>query len=268
MNTEQQVALVTGASSGFGARIADTLARKGYVVYGTSRRQQPDRAGVQMRVLDVTDPASVQTCIDGIIAENGRLDLLVNNAGRTVSALAEETPLPVAEQLFQTNFFGVARVTNAALPHMRRQQSGKIILMSSLAGLVGTPGQAYYAATKHALEGYGETLRIEVEQFGIFVSLIEPSFFRTEIHQRAEPSEVTSILDYDPMRHSLEDHFARSVAEGDDPQKVADLVARIAAERRPRLRYRIGSDAVWVPRVKRILPESLFFGGMRRQFGL
>lgn len=269
MNNQSPVAIVTGASSGFGKLTAEALARRGYTVYGTSRSERPDaETDLHMRVLDVADDDSVNRFVEGVRSEAGRIDVLVNNAGRTVSGLAEETPLASAESLFQTNFFGAARMVNAVLPAMREQRAGTIIFISSLAGLVGTPGQAYYAATKHAIEGYGETLAAEVAPFNISVSLVEPGFFRTEIHTKAEFLTEQAFSDYDDAREALNRAFDESVHGGDDPQKVADLVARIAADDDPKLRYRVGRDAVWVPRLKTLLPTGLFQAGMRRQFGL
>ena len=272
MHTTQPVALITGASSGFGQRIAETLAQRGYTVYGTSRRDLPDSQvnnhSVRMRVLDVTSDASVASCLDDILAEAGRIDLLVNNAGITNSGTAEETPLPEAEALFQTNFFGAARVTNGVLPGMRDRRSGRLVFISSLAGLLGTPGQAYYAASKHALEGYAETLAAEVAGFGLHVSLVEPGFFRTAIHTKAAANEKNLIADYDGVREPLHRYFTQHVQRGGDPQQVADLVAKIAGADKPHLRYRVGRDAVWTPRLQALLPEAMFFRGMRRQFGI
>ena len=268
MNTTQPVALITGASSGFGELIGATLSRRGYSVYGTSRRELPDQHGIHMRVLDVTSDASVHACISGILAEAGRVDLLINNAGVTVSGTAEETPLHEAEALFQTNFFGAARVTNAVLLGMRERKDGRLIFISSLAGLLGTPGQAYYAASKHALEGYAETLAAEVAQFDIDVSLVEPGFFRTTIHDKASLNQDNLVADYNGTREALHRYFNDHVQGGDDPQKVADLVAKIAVAHKPKLRYRVGRDAVWTPRLKALMPEEMFFSGMRRQFGI
>ena len=143
---ERNFILITGASSGFGALTAEKLAQQGYTVYGTSRRELPDTdAGVRMRVLDVTDSESVQACVDGILDEVGRIDVLVNNAGIGQLSLAEETAMATAEKIVQTNFWGMVRVTQAVLPTMREQGSGRILFMSSLAGLIGTPGQAFIA---------------------------------------------------------------------------------------------------------------------------
>ena len=178
----EKIALVTGASSGFGQLTASLLTQSGFHVFGTSRRSISGGDGVEMLALDVTSPTSVDACVRAVLTRCDRIDVLVNNAGQTHASMVEETPIETAMDVFATNFWGVVRVTNAFLPTMRRQQAGLIINVSSLAGLVGVPGQAFYAASKHALEGYSELLQTELRQFNIDVSLIEPGFFRTNLH--------------------------------------------------------------------------------------
>ncbi len=181
--SNMRVALVTGASSGFGQLTAARLVASGYRVFGTSRDAQASSApGVEMLVLDVRSEESVQACVAELLQRAGRLDLLVNNAGQTHASLAEETDPAQARDVLETNFWGAVRVTNAVLPTMRKQRSGHIINVSSLAGLLGTPGQAFYSASKFALEGYSEALSIELQPFHIHVSLIEPGFFNTGLH--------------------------------------------------------------------------------------
>src|SRR6187399_447381 len=166
----QKVALVTGASSGFGELTARLLAQSGFKVFGTSRRSGAIGGGVEMLELDVTLQASVDACIQTVLTRSDTIDVLVNNAGQTHASLVEDTPIETAMRVFDTNFWGVVRVTNAVLPTMRKKRSGLIINVSSLAGLVGVPGQGFYAASKHALEGYTETLQTELQQFDIRVS--------------------------------------------------------------------------------------------------
>ena len=167
-----KIALVTGASSGFGQLTAARLAASGYRVFGTSRKPQTSSApGVEMLVLDVCSDESVQACVAELLRRAGRLDLLVNNAGQAHASLAEETDPAQARDVLETNFWGAVRVINAVLPTLRKQRSGHIINVSSLAGLLGTPGQAFYSASKFALEGYSEALSIELHPFHIQVSL-------------------------------------------------------------------------------------------------
>jgi NAD(P)-dependent dehydrogenase (short-subunit alcohol dehydrogenase family) len=268
MVAAKKIALVTGASSGFGQLTAERLAANGWHVFGTSRQAHPSPSSeFEMLVLDVRDDASVQACVAEVLERAGRLDLLVNNAGFTHVSVAEETELAVARDVMETNFWGAVRVINAVLPTMRKQRSGRIINVSSLAGLVGAPAQAFYTASKYALEGYSEALSLELHSFGIHVSLIEPGFFRTNIRALPAPAD-RHIAAYDDARNTIALELRESLAHGGDPQAVADAIARIAASKSPRLRYRIGTDAIWIPRLKAILPNALFFARVRKRFGL
>lgn len=263
-----RVALVTGASSGFGQLTARLLAKSGLQVFGTSRRPLASGDGVEMLELDVTSSASIETCVRMVLARGERIDVLVNNAGEAHASLIEETPLDAAMHVFDTNFWGVVRMTSAVLPAMRTQRAGLIINVGSLAGLVGVPGQGFYAASKHALEGYTETLHAELQPFNIRIALIEPGFFRTELH-RSMVRAVDRIPDYDDVRPVLEAALTDAIARGGDPAIVARTIATVAAMRlAPKLRYRVGTDAVWVPRLKAWLPERWFFWGMQRRFRL
>lgn len=179
-NTNRGVALVTGASSGIGYSTAQALRKAGYQVYGTSRRaaaKGPD--GVVMLSCDVTDEASVAKSIEGVLAEAGRIDLLVNNAGVGLFGAAEESSLEQAQALFNVNVFGIVRVTNAVLPIMRSQGKGRIVNVSSVLGFIPAPFSALYASTKHAVEGYSQSLDHELRTLGIRVTLVEPAYTRT-----------------------------------------------------------------------------------------
>ncbi len=261
------VALVTGASSGFGQLTARLLVEHGFQVFGTSRKSTSGASGVEMLELDVTSTESVNACIQRVLMQCQRIDLLVNNAGQTHASLIEETPWEEARKIFETNFWGVVRVTNAVLPTMRKQRAGLIVNVSSLAGLTGTPGMGFYAASKHALEGYAESLRLEVERFNIGISLVEAGFFRTNLHH-AMSRDAHRIPDYDGLGATIQSVINDAIASGDDPHKVARAIVAIALSGRPRLRYRVGSDATWVPRMKAALPESWFLAALRRRFGL
>jgi NAD(P)-dependent dehydrogenase (short-subunit alcohol dehydrogenase family) len=263
-----KIALVTGASSGFGHLTALSLAARGYRVFGTSRREHPTPAnGVEMLRLDVKSDDSVRSCVEQVMAQADRIGVLVNNAGQIHASVVEETSVEQAKDIFETNFWGAVRVTDAVLPIMRRQRHGHIINISSLAGLVGTPGQAFYSASKFALEGYSEALSLEVEQFNIAVSLIEPGFFKTHLHREMQRGALTSD-DYVTLRQTLETTLAVAIEQGDDPHKVAEVIARIAGTKSPRLRYRVGHDSVWIPRLRTLLSHKLFRRGMRRRFNM
>ncbi len=178
--TNLGVALVTGASSGIGLATAKALQNAGYRVFGTSRRAAAEGFdGITMLACDVTDDASVAKLIDDVLAETGRIDLLINNAGTGLLGGAEESSMAQAQALFDVNVFGVFRVSNAVLPTMRRQGKGRIVNLSSVQGFIPAPYFALYASTKHAVEGYSESLDHELRAFGIRVTLVEPAYTRT-----------------------------------------------------------------------------------------
>src|ERR1043166_3340608 len=178
---KEQIALVTGASSGIGEATAERLAQAGYKVYGTSRRgAQAGKRSFEMLPLDVTIDESVEAAVGELIRREGRIDLLVNNAGFGVApAGAEESSMDQARSIFETNFFGLVRMTRAVVPHMRRQGSGRIVNIGSVLGFLPMPYGALYAATKHAVEGYSESLDHELRTRGIRVSVIEPAYTKT-----------------------------------------------------------------------------------------
>ncbi len=264
---QSKVVLVTGASSGFGQQAAALLVRRGHRVFGTSRRQLPDQAGVQMLQLDVRDDQAVRAGVAEVLADAGRIDVLVNNAGYVLSSLIEEATTQEAQAQFDTNFFGIVRMTKAVLPAMRRQRDGTIINVGSLAGLVGVPGEGFYSATKFAIEGYSESLRYEVERFGIRVCIVEPSYFRTGIAD-AKVHGSDRIEDYHGLRDRIAAVFDDGARRGDDPQLVADRIARIVECPRPRLRYRVGRDARLIAPLRNVLPERMMAWGTRKWFGL
>jgi NAD(P)-dependent dehydrogenase (short-subunit alcohol dehydrogenase family) len=266
--SDQKVALVTGASSGFGERTAKLLAANGYRVFGTSRRAMSNGpVGVEPLVLDVRSDDSVRECIATLASVAEQIDVLVNNAGRAHASVIEETTLDQAKDVFETNFWGVVRVTGAVLPLMRRQRHGHIINVGSLAGLVGVPGQGFYSASKFALEGYSDALRIEVESFNIRVSVIEPGFFSTNLHHDMF-SRANPIADYAALRSAVESSIAGAIMEGGDPQEVARAIVDVAESRSSPSRRRVGSDSVWLPRLKAVVPENLFRLGLKRRFKL
>lgn len=267
MEKSPQVALVTGASSGIGRATARLFATRGFRVFGTSRTQHPDRDGVELLTLDVTSDDSVAQCIDEVLTRAGQIDVLINNAGVWQVSIAEETPLSIAHAIFETNFFGVVRMTNAVLPAMRKRRAGRIINVGSLSAWVGEPGEAFYAASKKALSGYTEVLRHEVWTLGIRVSLVEPGPFRTDLGQRLLSTENT-ITDYAAVRESVRKTLERTLNEGDEPEKAAQMILKIALSSAPRFRYGVGSGAAWLPYLRTLIPQRLFDYLVRRGFGL
>ena len=267
--SDPRVVLVTGASSGNGRAIATLLAQEGYRVLGTSR--DPARVastpGVEMLELDVRSDESVRACVAAVLERAGRLDVLVNNAGYELAGALEETSLDEARAQFETNFFGVARMTNAALPAMRGRRSGHIVNVSSLAGITAAPFMGMYTASKFALEGYSEALRHEVMPFGIHVSLIEVGFLNTPMQAHRQHT-AERIADYDGHREKALQAVAEQEARGPGPELIAHAVVSIVSSQRPRLRYVVGRQARFVTRARWLLPERMFEQGARRTFGL
>ena len=222
-----KVALVTGASSGIGEATAERLAKAGYKVYGTSRRGAPaGKRSFEMLPLDVTSDESVEAAVSEVMRRDGRIDLLVNNAGFGVApAGAEESSIDQARSIFETNFFGLVRMTRAVVPHMRRQGSGRIINIGSVLGFLPMPYGALYAATKHAVEGYSESLDHELRTRGIRVSVIEPAYTKTPFD--ANFMEPDAKLDeYREARAGVSKRVKEVMATAEPPGVVADTVLK------------------------------------------
>jgi NAD(P)-dependent dehydrogenase (short-subunit alcohol dehydrogenase family) len=262
------VALVTGASSGIGRATAKALQGAGYRVFGTSRRAAAERLdGVTMLSCDVTDDASVAKLVEEVLAKAGRIDLLVNNAGIGLLGAAEESSPEQAQALFDVNVFGVLRMTNGVLPAMRRQRKGTIINLSSVLGFIPAPYSALYAATKHAIEGYSESLDHELRTFGIRVVLVEPAYTRTSFEENiVKPDRLLDI--YDSARAGMNGVLRRAIEAGDAPEIVAATVLDAATASSPRRRYAAGKMARQVSFLRRFVPASAFDKSLRKQLGL
>ena len=265
-NRNNAVTLVTGASSGIGLVTAKALVKAGYRVFGTSRKPVADSHGITMLLCDVTDDGSVQALINEIIERTGRIDLVVNNAGIGLLGGAEESSIAQAQRLFDVNVFGVARVVNAVLPVMRKQKGGRIINMSSILGLIPSPYNAFYASTKHAVEGYSESLDHEVRGFGIRVVLVQPGVTRTSFEENLTRADQPLSV-YQSERVRTENLMRTWVAKGDDPQVVADTVVKAATAKKPRLRYSAGKQSGQVRSLRRFMPERLVDGILRKVNG-
>jgi NAD(P)-dependent dehydrogenase (short-subunit alcohol dehydrogenase family) len=272
----KKIAVVTGSSSGFGLLTTLELAKNGIQVIATMRNIEKGKGLLEkahligcgslitVRELDVTSVASVE-CFKEYLEELGRIDVLINNAGYAGAGFVEEIPIAEYRSQFDTNLFGVIMVTQACLPFMRQQKSGKVINISSISGLIGFPGLSPYVASKHALEGFSESLRLEMKPFGIDVCLVEPGSFKTNIWSSGKQITEKSLLPDSPyfqMMKRLESHLTKGESTYGDPKEVAQIIVEIAQSRNPKLRYPVGKGVKISLFIKKSIPwkswEKLF----------
>lgn len=240
----KQTVLVTGASSGFGLLIANRLYENGYLVIGTSRNPDKYKAQLPFKLLalDIADDHSIASFAGRLFSQIDQLDVLINNAGYLVTGLAEETPVELGKQQFETNFWGTVKLTNELLPYFRKQKKGKIITIGSIVGLIGLPNVAYYSASKHALEGYFKSLRFELNQFNIKVSMVEPMGFKTSIGENAVESNGR-INEYDTFRQKVVAFTKKELDNAAGPEPVVNTVLRIVKEQDPKFSSPVGKGS-------------------------
>lgn len=243
-NKMKQTILITGASSGFGLLIANQLHKTGFNVIGTSRNPEKYAAAVpfKMIALDLDSEQSISTFSERLFKEITQLDILINNAGFYVSGIAEETPIELGRQQLETNFWGTIKVTNEILPHFRKQKFGKIITISSIIGLVSFPNTAYYAASKHALEGYFKSLRYELNEFNIEVAMIEPAAFKTNVITNSTAAS-NKIADYNSLRNKIQKFSDALVDKAEDPILVVENVIKVIQTKKPKFRNIVGKGS-------------------------
>jgi NAD(P)-dependent dehydrogenase (short-subunit alcohol dehydrogenase family) len=260
-----KVILVTGASSGIGQAIARHLAARGWRVFGTSRQPANGFDGVDMLTMDVDDDGSVERGMAAIVAKTGRLDAVVNNAGWALMGAIEDTPIAEARAQMETNFFGVLRVCRAVLPIMRERRAGYIVNIGSLAGVFGMPFSGIYSASKFAVEGLSESLRLETRRFGIRVVVIEPGDTRSQLAQRRRVMEpVRHASAYQAIFDRFQAKQAQDEAKAPSPDAVAALVERVLRDPRPAMRYTVG---MWDQRMVLPLKRWLPYGWFERMVG-
>jgi NAD(P)-dependent dehydrogenase (short-subunit alcohol dehydrogenase family) len=273
-----KVALVTGTSSGFGMLTAVRLARMNWTVYAGMRdldrggellaRAREADAAERIRPvrLDVTREDEIRAAVEKALAESGRIDALVNNAGFAAGGFLEEVPLKRWREQFETNVFGLVAVTQAVLPVMRKQGGGRIVLVGSVSGRIGFPGLSPYTASKHAVEGLGESLRLELAPFGISVSIVEPASYRTPIWEKGLRDALLPADDspYAQMYRKLQPMLVQSAESGGDPEKVAAVIVRALTDRRPKLRYTPTMQERTALALKSLVPWSWFEWPIRR----
>jgi NAD(P)-dependent dehydrogenase (short-subunit alcohol dehydrogenase family) len=263
---EKRVVMVTGVSSGIGASTARMLVEKGFRVFGTVRAETtavPD--GVERIVLDVRDDESIDRGIEKVLARAGKIDALVNNAGASILGAIEETDLEQARALFDVNFFGAVRVTRRVLPLLRAQGRGRIVFISSVVGFLPAPFMGFYAASKHALEGYCESLDHEVRGFGVRAVLVEPGFTKTRIDANAARA-ARPIAAYDAARSRVSAAIGANVERGEEPSVVAQAVVAALTDSSPKLRYTAGKGTAMLATLRRWMPSNVFDRSLRREF--
>jgi NAD(P)-dependent dehydrogenase (short-subunit alcohol dehydrogenase family) len=268
---DQKVAIVTGSSSGIGLESALLLARNGYNTYATMRSPEKDtsiktavqKEGLPIRVvqLDVTDDSSVKNAVDHIISEAGRIDVLVNNAGYGLGGALEDLSMEEIKSQYETNLFGLIRVTQAVLPTMRKQRSGRILNLSSGDGIFGYPGGSAYVSTKFAVEGLSESIAYELEPFGIKVILIEPGFIRTNfanvmVVAKKAQDQTSPYSELMQKMMASASELAKNVS---DAELVANIILDAASNPNPRLRYLAGKDVESWAAGKKKMDELEFF---------
>ena len=278
------VAVVTGSSSGIGFETALTLARNGFYTYATMRNLEKskniteiantEKLPLQVVQLDVNDDRSVKDAIDKIVAENKRIDLLVNNAGYGLFGSLEDISIEEIKAQFETNFFGVIRVTQQVLPVMRNQSiGGTIVNVSSVGGRIGVPVLSSYQSTKFALEGLSESMSYELEPFGIRVVIIEPGFIRTNIINSSASAEkaLDSKSPYFPLMQKVKNHFKsmmENASSSSPPEEVAKVILQSITSKNPRLRYTVGNDAATIIQARMNMPDKEFRKMVIQNFSL
>jgi NAD(P)-dependent dehydrogenase (short-subunit alcohol dehydrogenase family) len=266
--SSSKVVFVTGVSSGIGRATAGQFAKLGCKVFGSVRDIKKAQAipGVEFVEMDVRDDVSVKRAIEVIIGKSKRIDVLVNSAGGTLVGSVEETSISEAQELFDTNVFGTLRTTQAVLPHMRQQRSGRIINVSSVLGFLPAPYMGLYSASKHAIEGMSETLDHEVRNFGVRVVLVEPSYTKTNLDLNA-PQAANRISAYDGDRDLVSKAIVRSVQKAPGPDSVAAAIVD-AAFGNWRMRRTPKGEASLLSKLRRFMPAGPVDGSLRKTFGL
>jgi NAD(P)-dependent dehydrogenase (short-subunit alcohol dehydrogenase family) len=267
-NPSSRVAIVTGAGSGIGAAIGVALIGRDYRVYGTSRgvdKAQPS-SGIAMRALDLRDDAAMEALVDEVVRTEGRIDVLVNNAGLNLVGALEETSLAEAKELFDVDFFGALRATTAVLPFMRVARYGRILFTSSAFGFLPAPFMGIYAAAKHAIEGYAESLDHEVRGFGVRSILIEPGYTATQI-TRNQRETTLRLPEYATARDRVLAALAENIRRGGRSEDVAEAVLEAVSASPPKLRYAVGG-ARSLHLLRQFVPAAMFEGRFRRRIGL
>lgn len=262
----KKIILITGASSGMGKDFALSLLKKGHIVYGLARRvdkmKEIVQAGGKAIAMDVTDESQIQNAVDQVMKEQGRIDVLINNAGYAVYGPVEEVPIDVARRQFEVNIFGLASLTQKIIPIMRENKSGTIINISSIGGKMYTPMGAWYHATKHALEGWSDCLRLELEPFGIDVVIIEPGGIATDFYKVFQ-EKLQGDTKNGPYASALR-KLIKSIKEMNEkgrlspPSVITKLIDKVVNSKKPKTRYAAGAYAKLLIFMRKYLGDRIF----------
>lgn len=260
----KKIALVTGASSGIGEDTAMRLVDAGFVVYGAARRLKRmeglKKKGVKILHLDVSNEESMVNCVNTVIKENGRIDVLVNNAGYGSYGALEDVTIEEGKRQFEVCVFGLARMTQLVLPHMRKQWSGKIVNISSVGGKIGEPHGSWYHAAKFAVEGMSDSIRMELKQFGIDVILIEPGSIKTEWNSIARENmlKVSGKTAYGNLAKKHANMLKSFEGRGSDPSVIGNTIVKAVTTKKPKTRYCIGTGGPLLLNMRRLLSDRMF----------
>lgn len=266
----KKVVLITGGSSGIGKTLCEYLHDKGYTVYGTSRNPQSvEQTKIPLIALDVRSRESINQAVKTLIEKEGKIDVLINNAGVGITGPLEETPIDEIQNNFHTNVFGPLELIQTVLPYMREKKSGMIVNITSIAGYMGLPYRGAYSSSKAAFEIISETLSMEVAPFGIKVCTVAPGDFATDIASRRYHAPFDEKSPYAEIyKHQL-DTMDTHVNEGEDPIKMALVIHKILETNQPKLHYKVGSFLqVFSIVLKRILPDRIYENMLKKHYGI
>jgi NAD(P)-dependent dehydrogenase (short-subunit alcohol dehydrogenase family) len=261
-----QTVLITGSSSGIGKAAALYFAKQGWQVAATMRTPAQETEltqfpNIKLYALDVTDTASIDTAISQILSDFGALDVVVNNAGFGADGVFEAMDDAFIQRQFDTNVFGLMRVTRAVLPHMRSRRQGTIVQIASMGGRITFPLYSIYHGTKWAVEGFSEALQYELKGFGIRVKIVEPGAIKTEFYGRSRAfAKPTTTTDYDTLVAQCEAVTSNAANNGASPEQVAATIFKAATDKGSRMRYLVGSPAPLLVRLRKLIPDRWWFG--------
>ncbi len=275
----KQVALITGCSSGIGYETSILLAKNGFRTYATMRntdkgdklKEIAERENLDLKIikLDVTDDYSIQNAIKEIVQETNRIDVLVNNAGNNIAGAVEDLSIEEFKEQFETNFFGLIRVTKVVLPIMRKQNNGIIVNLSSIVGKMAIPLNSAYVSSKFAIEGFSESIRYEVEDFGIKVILIEPGVIKSNFYENIKMSK-NSLMDpksaYQPITQKIFEAFLPMLEYAFPTKIVADVILEAVNSDNPNIRYAVGDDAKSIIEARKKLSDKEFENWVKEGF--